>query len=131
MREVRQAGCVVLHGNEVVLRHTAAGHWVFPKGHVEPGETDEQAAVREVAEETGLAVRLEGPLGEADFPLDDELRRVRYFVARVTAELPEWNEHRDRDAFLLPTEGVRGLLSFPNLRALWDEFTKRKKEQSQ
>jgi 8-oxo-dGTP diphosphatase len=34
-----------------------AGLWSLPGGRVEPGETDEQAVVREVAEETGLAVR--------------------------------------------------------------------------
>lgn len=30
-------------------------HWDFPKGHVEPGETDRQAALRELSEETGIA----------------------------------------------------------------------------
>jgi ADP-ribose pyrophosphatase YjhB (NUDIX family) len=34
-----------------------AGLWSLPGGRVEPGETDEQAVIREVAEETGLAVR--------------------------------------------------------------------------
>jgi ADP-ribose pyrophosphatase YjhB (NUDIX family) len=42
-----------------------AGLWSLPGGRVEPGETDEQAVIREVAEETGLAVlpgRLAGSL---------------------------------------------------------------------
>lgn len=37
----------------------AAGHWGFPKGHVEPGETETETACREIREETGLAVRLD------------------------------------------------------------------------
>jgi ADP-ribose pyrophosphatase YjhB (NUDIX family) len=41
-----------------------AGLWSLPGGRVEPGETDEQAVVREVMEETGLAVRC-GPLAGA------------------------------------------------------------------
>ncbi len=46
-------------GVEVVLVHRPAyDDWAFPKGKLEPGETDEQAAVREVREETGLSCRL-------------------------------------------------------------------------
>jgi len=41
--------------------------WSLPKGHVEPGETAEQAAVREVREETGIAGRVIGELGTIDF----------------------------------------------------------------
>ena len=35
----------------------AGGHWGFPKGHVEPGETEEETARREILEETGLTVK--------------------------------------------------------------------------
>jgi len=46
-------------GLEVVLVHRPAyDDWAFPKGKAEPGETDEEAAVREVREETGLSCRL-------------------------------------------------------------------------
>lgn len=37
-----------------LLLHHAAGHWDFPKGHIEHGETEEEAAVRELREETGI-----------------------------------------------------------------------------
>ncbi len=37
-----------------LLLHYASGHWDFPKGKLEPGETDLQAAIRELKEETGL-----------------------------------------------------------------------------
>lgn len=36
----------------------AAGHWGFPKGHVEAGESESETALREIREETGLTVRL-------------------------------------------------------------------------
>lgn len=35
-------------------KNRKGGHWEFPKGHVEPGETEEQTVVREISEETGL-----------------------------------------------------------------------------
>lgn len=54
----RSAGAVVYvdgeNGREYLLLRYGAGHWGFPKGHVEAGETDAQAAKREVAEETSI-----------------------------------------------------------------------------
>lgn len=54
----RSAGAVVCldgeSGREFLLLRYGAGHWGFPKGHVEAGETDAQAAKREVAEETSI-----------------------------------------------------------------------------
>lgn len=44
---------------EYLLLHYNAGHWDLPKGHVEPGETHEQAALRELQEETGLHAELD------------------------------------------------------------------------
>ena len=38
-----------------LLLHYAGGHWDFPKGHVEAGESEEQTAKREIQEETGIS----------------------------------------------------------------------------
>jgi len=43
----------------LLLRHRHGGHWAFPKGHVEAGETEEQTAHREIFEETGVQVTLQ------------------------------------------------------------------------
>jgi|SRR5579875_512577 len=63
MIEERSAGAVVYYedssGNRERLYlslHYPAGHWDFPKGAVEAGETEEQAARREIMEETGLKI---------------------------------------------------------------------------
>lgn len=60
--EVRAAGAVVVRGSapvEVLVIHRPQyDDWTLPKGKVEAGESDEACAVREVEEETGLAVRL-------------------------------------------------------------------------
>lgn len=42
----------------LILRHRMGGHWSFPKGHVEKGETETETALREVKEETGLSIEL-------------------------------------------------------------------------
>jgi bis(5'-nucleosidyl)-tetraphosphatase len=60
MREERSAGIVLWRtapsdpSVKLYLLLDYGRHWDFPKGHVEPGETDEQAAVRELFEETGI-----------------------------------------------------------------------------
>ncbi|MBW7915472.1 MAG: NUDIX domain-containing protein [Trueperaceae bacterium] len=59
---VTGAGGVVFDpGNRVLLLQHASGHWVFPKGHVEQGETQLQAALREVAEEAGVTATCAKP----------------------------------------------------------------------
>ncbi len=55
---------LVHHGDRIAIgRHRDTGRWVIPGGAVEPGERPATCAVREVAEETGLAVRLTGLRG--------------------------------------------------------------------
>ena len=54
----KSAGVVTFHHadgqRKYLLLHYVKGHWGFPRGHLEAGETPEQAAMRELAEETGL-----------------------------------------------------------------------------
>ncbi|MHB8339820.1 MAG: NUDIX hydrolase [Mycobacteriales bacterium] len=54
--------------------------WSLPKGHLEPGETAADAAVREVAEETGICGRVLAPLGSIDFYFATADRRVHKTV---------------------------------------------------
>lgn len=63
MKHEKSCGAIVYRGagNQLrllILRHRYGGHWSFPKGHVEAGETERQTALREVREETGLLVEL-------------------------------------------------------------------------
>ena len=63
--------------------------WSLPKGHVEPGETTEDAAIREVAEETGITGRVLASLGTIDFWFVADGRRihktVHHFLLMATA----------------------------------------------
>ena len=61
----------------LLLRHPKLGVWLGPGGHVEPGETPDEAALREVMEESGLAVEL---VGARDPALDDPRHGVACLV---------------------------------------------------
>ena len=57
MKKERSAGAVVFRKDKepiYLLLHYEEGHWDFPKGHVEEGETDQETVKRETEEETGI-----------------------------------------------------------------------------
>ena len=64
----RSAGGLVVRAGQILLISTQSGRrWQLPKGHIEAGETPEEAAVREVREETGVTGRLLAPLSEVEY----------------------------------------------------------------
>jgi 8-oxo-dGTP diphosphatase len=81
---------VVRKGPEVLLVHRPKyDDWSFPKGKLDPGEHVTAAAVREVAEETGLDVRLGPPLSRQEYSVRNGQTRpkhVYYWVARVVGD---------------------------------------------
>ena len=55
----KSCGCIIIDKDRVLLVKHNAGHWDFPKGHMEDGETEIETAIREVKEETNLDVKEE------------------------------------------------------------------------
>jgi diadenosine hexaphosphate hydrolase (ATP-forming) len=55
-------GVVFSPKGEVLLIRDGNGYWVLPKGHLDPGETPQQAALREVEEETGVKAQIRASL---------------------------------------------------------------------
>jgi ADP-ribose pyrophosphatase YjhB (NUDIX family) len=77
---VRSAGGIVLGdgGTIAMVRNKNSVQWLFPKGRFNEGETDEEAARREIAEETGLTdLELIDDLGEYSRPRIDALGNER------------------------------------------------------
>lgn len=86
----KSCGAVVFrkyHGNIelLLIKHVVGGHWSFPKGHVEPGETEEQTALREIKEETGIDVELNTSFREvvSYSPKRDTIKDVIYFLGKA------------------------------------------------
>ena len=92
MRTEKSCGAVVFRNKNdniqvLLIRHLNGGHWAFPKGHVEKGETEEQTALREILEETGLAVELDNRYRQvvSYSPKKDVVKDVVYFVATASS----------------------------------------------
>ena len=130
-REIVAAGAVVSRkGPEVLLVHRPKyDDWSFPKGKLDPGEHAVTAAVREVAEETGLDIRLGPPLRDQEYVVGNGAlrpKRVHYWVGRlvgsddITTYRP--NAEIDRLAWLGVDE-ARERLSYEFDRATLEEWT--------
>ncbi len=93
MRTEKSCGAVVFREKDykkqiLLIRHVNGGHWAFPKGHVEKGETEEQTALREILEETGLDVILDNRYRQVVTysPRKDVIKDVVYFVAHAKSD---------------------------------------------
>ncbi len=85
MDETSAGGLIVDHESgaaAVIGRLDRRGRllWSLPKGHIEEGETAEQAAVREVEEETGIRGRIVASLGSVDYWFSADRRWVHKTV---------------------------------------------------
>lgn len=99
-------GAAVLDGQGRLLaaRRSAppalAGRWELPGGKVEPGEADQDALVRELAEELAVEVRLHAPVG-SEWPMPGG-GVLRVWVAEVVAGRPTAVSDHDRLRWLAP-----------------------------
>lgn len=98
--------------------------WSLPKGHVETGETFEQAAIREVAEETGIHGDIIGTLGTIDFWFVVEGRRVHktvhHFLLRAAAGELSDEDVEVTEVAWVPLPRITERLAYSDERALVD-----------
>ena len=84
---LRAAGGIVVREGCVLLVHRPKyDDWAFPKGKLEPGETWEAAALREVEEETGLRCELGDYVGSTHYAVGAGLKEVRFFEMAASGE---------------------------------------------
>lgn len=94
----------------------------FPKGHMEPGETEEQTALREILEETGLRVHLlEGFRAVTEYPLPcppDTRKRVVFFLAEYKNQPVRIQESELAGFALAPFDEALALTEYADSRQI-------------
>ena len=122
---VAGAGGVVFdEEGRVLLLRRLGGSWVFPKGHIDPGEDALQTAVREIAEEAGVHVVVNDP--ETQFQthyVNDrgEERTITWFIADAKEQAFQPSESLFPEGGFKPVEEALELLTWPEDRKLLEE----------
>ena len=124
---VRAAGGLVVregaNGGEILIVHRPAyDDWSFPKGKLEPDENEEEAAVREVEEETGLRCQLDRELATTRYrDARGRAKTVRYWLMTPVAGVLAAANEID-DARFVPVAEASGLLTYQRDRELLDHL---------
>lgn len=83
------AGTVVFRDDDretlyLVVSSSDGVNWVLPKGHIDPGETPEIAALRELQEEAGVTGEIVAPLSVSEFKTPYKQGVIQYFLVRAS-----------------------------------------------
>ncbi|HEY2149764.1 MAG TPA: NUDIX domain-containing protein [Vicinamibacterales bacterium] len=131
---VEQGGGIAFrydHGILTVLLVTSRRDpqdWIFPKGHIEPGESPDETALRETQEEAGVDGSVVGPAGTPrEYKWKGARYRVQYFLIRATSES---SSPENRKKAWLPIDEALDRLSVKDLRVLLRGAVPALKEQS-
>ena len=126
MSDRAQAGVIAFRrkksGIEICLiRNKGSRKWKIPKGFVDPGETPEQAALKEAWEEAGLRGKVVGSsIGSYEYEKWDYDLTVSVFLMEVSDEEREWEESRFRERTWSPMDEAFALLRSHPVRPLLD-----------
>ena len=113
MREERSSGAVIFSidkksGAEFLLLHHTSGHWDFPKGNIEIGEDEMQAARREILEETGIR--------DVNF-LEGFRKKIEYRYKRGEKLI-----HKEVIFYLLRSNTRKIILSNEHIAYVWNKY---------
>jgi 8-oxo-(d)GTP phosphatase len=129
-KAVLAAGAVLWRSNgdpsapEVAIIHRPRyDDWSLPKGKVDPGETEPVTAVREVHEETGYSSILGRRLAAVSYPVEQGIKKVRYWAARGVAGEFSPNAEVDELKWLPVAEALKHL-EYPHDRKVLRRFAK-------
>ena len=108
----------------LLLCHKNGGHWAFPKGHVEDGETEKQTAEREILEETGLTAEIDMSFRKTVnySPKSGVMKEVVYFAATVKNGKLQRQEAEVLDLKWFDIDDALKTVSYENDRQILNAF---------
>lgn len=130
MKYEKSCGAIVIQGEKILIIQQAAGHWGFPKGHVEDGETEVETAIREIKEETNLDVEIDESHRYVEHysPKEGVEKDVVLFVAKmIGGEIKAQEEEVQKIKWLSYEEAIQ-TITYDNSRSVlkkaWKELGK-------
>lgn len=107
----------------LLVKHRSGGHWAFPKGHVEAGESEVQTAHREIFEETGLKVLLKDGFRESVeySPKPNVIKEVVYFLGEAVAGMEHRQEEEISELKWLSIEDAKRQVTHEDSRRLIED----------
>ena len=121
----KSCGAFVLNGKKVlIVQQKKSGIYGFPKGHVEPNETEEETAIREVKEETGVDIEIiSNKKYSISYMQNENINKevVYYLTKAMNKKSQEQQEKEISNIVWVEIEDVEKILSFENIKALWLE----------
>lgn len=126
--EVSCGGVVYTRQNNEILYliiKSLEGYYGFPKGHVEGNETEEQTALREIYEETGLKVKIIPGFKTVDeHPIpnrDGVIKRIIYFIAQYDNQEIIFQEEELLGAYLMTYQEASNVFQFESSKRILQE----------
>lgn len=126
LKREKSCGCIIIEKDKVLLIQQAEGHWGFPKGHVEKGETEIETAIREVKEETNLDVEInENKRYTIEYIIDKgTLKQVVLFIAKKINGNEKCQESEIKSMKWMTFEDAIKTITYNNTRELFSKILK-------
>lgn len=121
MKKEKSCGCIVIDNDKVLLVKQNDGHTAFPKGHIEQGETEEECALRETFEETGLKVKIINGYRytQTYFVKQDVLKEVVYFLAEKKEGILKKQDEEIKSLGFYSFEDATSMISYKDTISLF------------
>jgi len=112
----------------MVVQHSGYKGWIFPKGHIEKEETNEEAALREVKEETGIDAKIIEKIGETKYFYvregEKRFKEAVFFLMEFLGGDESKHDTETMDIVWLDFESALGKLTFKDEKRILGEAKK-------
>jgi len=122
-RTEKACGGIIVKNKTALLILQQNGFWGFPKGHVEAGESEEETAIREIFEETGLIVTVDSSK-RFEFSYNIKDSKIHKVVTLFISEVVDESRFKKQDAEIkemrwVPFDEVEKTLTYPEWKEVW------------